>query len=237
MKIVLINFSGNIGKSTLARHLFAPRLGVEAISMETHNADDGGVRVTSNDFDFVQEHLLDNESAVVDVGSSNIAGLLQQMTEYDASHEDFDLFIVPVVPVMKQQKDTIATIDALHSIGVPAKKIRLLFNDVRKDMDIEAIFGVLFSYAEEEKKFLIRSNAIVYHAEVFEKIKAMNDADGKPLTVHALANDTTDYAELRRNTPVEDKATRAEYMALHLEKRRAISVNENLDQVFKAITK
>lgn len=235
MKIVLINFSGNVGKSTLGRHLFAPRLGVDVISMETHNADDGGVRITSKDFDFVQEYLLDNSSAVVDVGSSNIAGLLQQMTEYDASHEDFDLFVVPVVPKQKQQKDTIATIDALHSIGVPAKKIRLLFNDVNKEMNVEETFSVLFSYAEEEKKFIIRPNAIVYHADVFEKVKALNDNEGKPLTVPALASDKNDYAELRRNSTDENK--RAEYMVLHLEKRRAISVNDNLDVVFKAITK
>ncbi|MGF6276252.1 hypothetical protein ABIB38_004663 [Massilia sp. UYP11] len=235
MKIALINFSGNVGKSTLGRHLFAPRLGVNLISMETHNADEGGVRITSKDFDFVQEHLLDNDAAVVDVGSSNIAGFIQQMTEYDASHEDFDLFVVPVVPAVKQQKDTIATIDALHSIGVPAKKIRVIFNDHDKSENIEDVFAVLFSYAEAEKKCLVRPGAVVYHNDVFENLKAMTDADGKLLTVPALAADKTDYAELRRNTTDEEK--RAEYMALHLEKRRAASVNENLDVAFKAVTK
>ncbi len=42
MKVAVINFSGNVGKTTIARHLLAPRItGAEVISIESINADDG----------------------------------------------------------------------------------------------------------------------------------------------------------------------------------------------------
>ena len=41
MKIAVINFSGNVGKTTVARHLLAPRIpGAEVIAVESLNADD-----------------------------------------------------------------------------------------------------------------------------------------------------------------------------------------------------
>lgn len=40
MKIAVINFSGNVGKTTVARHLLLPRIqGAELISVESVNAD------------------------------------------------------------------------------------------------------------------------------------------------------------------------------------------------------
>jgi hypothetical protein len=41
MKIAVINFSGNLGKTTVARHLLAPRLnGAQVIAIESLNAGD-----------------------------------------------------------------------------------------------------------------------------------------------------------------------------------------------------
>ena len=42
MKLAVINFSGNVGKTTVARHLLAPRIpGCQVVSVESINADDG----------------------------------------------------------------------------------------------------------------------------------------------------------------------------------------------------
>ena len=42
MKIAVINFSGNVGKTTIARHLLLPRIpGAELITVESVNADEG----------------------------------------------------------------------------------------------------------------------------------------------------------------------------------------------------
>ena len=42
MKIAVINFSGNAGKSTVARYLLLPRIpGADLITIESLNADEG----------------------------------------------------------------------------------------------------------------------------------------------------------------------------------------------------
>ena len=61
MKIAVINFSGNVGKSTVARHLLAPRLdGAEVIAIESINSDDreksGALRGAQ--FDELQEQMM-----------------------------------------------------------------------------------------------------------------------------------------------------------------------------------
>ena len=41
MKIAVVNFSGNVGKTTISRHLLMPRIpGAELIAIENINADE-----------------------------------------------------------------------------------------------------------------------------------------------------------------------------------------------------
>jgi len=41
MKLAVINFSGNVGKTTVARHLLAPRIpGCQVVAVESINADE-----------------------------------------------------------------------------------------------------------------------------------------------------------------------------------------------------
>ena len=56
------------------------------------------------------------------------------MRKYRGSHEDFDYFVVPTVPALKQQQDTIATLAELARIGIPAAKLKLVFNQVEDDV-------------------------------------------------------------------------------------------------------
>jgi len=73
MKIAVINFSGNVGKTTVARHLLAPRLaGAEVIAIESINAgDDQQHAIRGRQFGELQEFLQTVDNAVVDIGASN----------------------------------------------------------------------------------------------------------------------------------------------------------------------
>ena len=132
MKIAVINFSGNVGKTTIARHLLLPRIdGAELFSVESLNAADGeGHAMRGRQFGELQELLQTMDSAVVDIGASNVEELLDLMQKYQGSHEDFDAFVVPTVPALKQQQDTIATLVELARLGVPRSRVRLVFNMV-----------------------------------------------------------------------------------------------------------
>lgn len=229
MKIAIINFSGNVGKSTIARHLFAPRLNTDVISVESINADEGGTQVRGDQFRFVQEHLLENDTALIDIGASNIEDFVAGMTRYKSSHEDIDLFIVPVVKETKQQKDTIATIEALNAIGVPAKKIRVVFNRVDTLENVDEQFSAIVGYAESEKKCVAKTNAVIYQNELFEEIKKFNK------TVSEIAADPTDYrAQIKT---AKDDSEKDFFIQMTMAKRLAVAVNENLETVYKVLTK
>ena len=92
MKIAVINFSGNVGKSTVARHLLQPRVnGAELISVESLNATEGQEQtIRGRQFADLQEYLQTVDSAVVDISASNVEQLLELMRQYRGSHEDFD---------------------------------------------------------------------------------------------------------------------------------------------------
>jgi len=66
MKIAVINFSGNVGKTTVARHLQLPRIeGAELISVESLNAGEGeGQPMRGRQFGALQEYLQTIDSAV-----------------------------------------------------------------------------------------------------------------------------------------------------------------------------
>ena len=59
MKVAVINFSGNVGKTTIARHLLAPRIdGAEVIAIESINADEGQAQaLRGRQFGELQEYL------------------------------------------------------------------------------------------------------------------------------------------------------------------------------------
>ena len=73
-KIAVVNFSGNVGKSTLARHLLAPMMGdCAVVSVESINADAASdTLITGSEFGQLTEDMLAREKVIVYVGSSNI---------------------------------------------------------------------------------------------------------------------------------------------------------------------
>ena len=81
MKIAIINFSGNVGKTTIARHLLLPRMPkADLISIESANADEGETdALKGRHFAQLQEAMQLNSDLIVDIGASNIEDLLAGM--------------------------------------------------------------------------------------------------------------------------------------------------------------
>lgn len=231
MKVLVTNLSGNVGKSTLAHHLLSPRMNdAKVISVESINSDgteDETIR--GKQFGEVLEVLPIYDDLIVDVGASNIEDLLKMMRQYRGSHEDFDYFVIPTTKEAKQMRDTISTIDALSELKVPTKKIRLVFNMVEPEDNVEQIFAGLFAYQEHEKKFVINSNAVLYNNAVFTKLKESNK------TIKEVLSDETDYkALLAQATTTADKVELSRQISL---KRLCSGVVEELDYVFKVLFK
>lgn len=231
MKVAVINFSGNVGKTTVARHLLAPRMNnAEVIPVESINSDGTDeTAIRGKQFGELQEYLLTVDDAVIDIGASNVEDFVNLMRQYRGSHEDFDYFIVPTVPANKQQRDTISTIEALANIGVPYKKIRLVFNMVEPDELPERVFSGLFEYQKQEKKFVIKPEAAIRINDIFGKIKSTDKS------IREILMDETDFKQkIKEAQSPEDKLHYAQLLSV---KRLAAGVSEELDTVFKALFK
>ena len=192
MKIAVINFSGNVGKTTVARHLLRPRIdGAELVAVESLNADDcQSQALRGRQFGELQEYLQTVDSVIVDIGASNVEELLVLMRKYRGSHEDFDCFVVPTVPALKQQQDTIATLAELAQLGVPASRLKLVFNMVEDSVEVAQAFETLLAFIGEQPLAQADTACRLGVNEIYERVKGT----GEELV--GLARDQTDYKAL-----------------------------------------
>lgn len=234
MKIAVINFSGNVGKTTIARQLLAPRMKAQSFAVESLNAstsDEGKdtARLKGKQFGDLQEQLLLTDSVIVDIGASNVESFMHGMKQFNGSHEDFDYFIVPVVKERKQQADTINTIKTLASLGVAPEKIRLVFNKVETDDadSLESDFATIFGFWEAEKLFSLNPAAVLHLNEVYERLRSLKK------DISEVVADKTDYrAALRSATNDNEKQSAVSMIAAT---RLAASAKQNLDDVYTAL--
>jgi hypothetical protein len=229
MKLAVINFSGNVGKSTVTRHLLAPRLpGARVIAVESINADEGQEQsLRGFQFGELQEYLQAVDDVVVDIGASNVEELMRLMHRYRESHEEFDCFIVPTVPPPKQQQDTIATLADLHAVGVQPDRIQIIFNMVDDREPLERAFHILLSFLEQKPIASANIDCRVGVNEVYARVSGMG-AD-----LAEIARDETDYKRL-----IARASDRQEKMALGQKlatRRLARGVVPELDACFAAL--
>jgi hypothetical protein len=229
MKIAVINFSGNVGKTTVARHLLLPRLpGAALVCVESINADeDQGQALRGRQFGELQEYLQTVESVVVDIGASNVEELLVLMRKYRGSQDDFDCFVVPTVPALKQQQDTIATLVELARLGVAPSRLKLVFNMVEDDKEIDRAFDMLLGFVAERPIAEAQTHCRLGTNEIYARIR------GSGADIATLAGDPTDYKGLIAQAgSTEDKLALAQKLAT---RRLASGVLPELDACFEAL--
>ncbi|KQY88270.1 StbB family protein [Pelomonas sp. Root1444] len=229
MKIAVINFSGNVGKTTVARHVLLPRIpGAEVVAIESINADDGqGQALRGRQFGELQEYLQIADDVIVDIGASNVEELLALMRRYRGSHEDFDYFVVPTVPALKQQIDTIATLVELSQLGVPAGKVRLLFNMLDEGVDLAQQFDAVLAFVAAHPVAQADPACRLGANEVYARVR---NSGGQ---LDALVADQTDYKAL-----IAKADNQAEKLALAhklADRRLARGVLPELDACFAAL--
>ena len=233
MKVVVMNFSGNVGKTTVAGHLLKPRMGDAPIfSVESINVDGSAdgldvEKMKGKKYGDLVGELMKLDDAIIDVGASNVEEFIKLMQQYDSSHEEFDYFVVPVVKEKKQQADTINTIHALKQLGIPKHKIRVVFNKAEVDDDVEVEFESIIGYAKADKGFVANPKAVIHVNEVFERLKSVG------ISLGDITADPTDYrAKLREAKDDDEKDHCVRMVAL---KRLGVTANKNLDAAFSAI--
>ena len=229
MKLAVINYSGNVGKTTVARHLLAPRIpGCQVVAVESINADDGQpVTIRGRQFAQLQEFLQSVDNVVVDIGASNVEELLKLMRRYQDSQQDFDGYVVPTVPARKQQQDTAATLGELARIGVQPERLRVVFNQVDEDDPFDSTFATLLAYCASTGVAIPNAAALISFNEVYSLVR------GTGQSLAELAADSTDYkALIAQAGKPSDRLALARRLATQ---RLARGVVPELDACFAAL--
>ena len=231
LKVVVLSTSGGVGKSTIAQHLLPPRMpGAKLFTLETFN-DAAEFQETEKDsakyFSAFFHKVLDVPSAIVDIGVSNIADALNGLASMRGAHREFDYFIIPVTPELKQQNDTRNTLATLASHGIEPDRIRVIFNKVESG-DVEREFSRVLEYLRTNPVAKFSTGCAIAKTELFDSLAGLKV--GIP---ELLATDEKVYRDARKAAAeTGDEKARKRANALLIAKMQAEVVNENFDDVF-----
>lgn len=222
-RIAVLNFSGNVGKSTVARHLLAPRMdNCPVLFVETINEGGDATNVKGKDFKEILIEMALSDQAIVDIGSSNIEQVFSQLKSMVNAHEDFDFYVIPTVPSQKQQRDTTKIFTELLGLGIEAKKIKIVFNQVEMDSAIKKVFSSLLNTVSE---YSIPLDAVIHLNDVYPLLGTMTMDE-------AIADGVDFKAQIAATDDLDEKRTLATLLALS---RLAKGAKKELDQVFNAM--
>lgn len=163
MKIILINLSGNTGKTTLSKNMFAPLIGAKRISIEDTNDDGEAVDITISAANFknlaAEIYMADDDmNFVVDIGASNAKAMFKMFDQLSATAALFDAWIIPVTPDTKHS-DALQTAESLENVGISKDKIAFLPTNVRDISTYESDFSTIL--AAREFGFFVPNNAVL----------------------------------------------------------------------------
>jgi len=231
MKIFILNSSGNVGKSTIAREVFASRMD-NALIVEIETVNSSSAKFSSintkkykadDDFSTIYMDLIENENVIVDVGASNLSTFWKEVSKFAGISTLFDLFIIPTRSNDKIQEDTFKTIRFLHSEGIDDSTIKVIFNGVENtvERDFEMLLSVDFPF--DESLYIDKNESL------------FNDLGFLRLTIEDIyTSDTEKY----KNQILKEKdvANKLKLVKMDLANRMAVPVRARMDYIFSRVT-
>ncbi|AXH60443.1 plasmid stability protein StbB (plasmid) [Pseudomonas amygdali pv. lachrymans] len=229
MKVVIINYTGTVGKTTIAANLLSPRMdgapiyAIESINETAENLGMDVEKLRGNKFRELFQKLMLEDNAIIDVGASNVEDFMSNLEGFEEAHDEIDYYVVPVTSGTKEQTETATLIGTLAAMGIPAHKIRLVFNRVKSDVGSE--FSIIISYHDRTQSFWINTQCSIFETELFDALSV------KRISLNALMADETDYKTLLKDksASMEDREVWSDFYGLKL---LAKGVNRKLDVVF-----
>ena len=228
-KLCVVNFSGNVGKSTFSRHVLLPRLSeARYFAIESINADEGSEdneeALRGRKFRELMEMVILSDNVVVDVGASNVEEFMARMNDFEGSHEHFDLFLIPTIPKKKQIKDTCSTLGALSALGVPSEKLRLVFNMLTPDTDLKQDFEAVFN-VRKKTPFVYEPVVSLQENELYSLLKGESIID--------IVTDPTNFKQ--RMAEASSNEEKVRLLRLQLRQQLATKVKREHDQAFATL--
>lgn len=231
-KFVMINYTGTVGKTTLTANLLSPRMPdapIIAIESINETAETLGLdveKLRGDQFKALFHRLMLEDQAIVDVGASNVEDFMSNLEDFEDAHEEIDYYVIPVTSGTKEQQETMTMISSLVALGIPANKIRVIFNRVKRDVASE--FSIIKAYHAVSNSFWLHDDCAVYETELFNALAI------KRLSLQALMADEVDYKTLLKNKEAS-VAQRTAWSDMYGLKLLCNGVNRKLDVVFSIL--
>lgn len=191
--IVVLNFAGSVGKTTLTKQLIVPflknpeRIQIESINSSAVGAD---VELNSRQFRSLAEKLaISKVDRVIDIGGSNIESVLQQMSQMEGIEHDVHWWVVPVDERGKVITDTLNTVNYLiNKLMVPASQIVVIANNVEYPDELNTSLELIIT-ASKLGGFHFASAPVV-KSDLFDLVK------DNEKSIIDIAKDETDFNAL-----------------------------------------
>lgn len=217
MKLAFLNFSGKVGKSTLCNTFAYPRM-PDATIIRVETINDSGVSgaakeiyLKGSELGKLETELAKTNNAIVDIGASNVERFILSLTSQFESHYAFDYFIVPIKADIKAQiemGEAMKTITALHEMGIEADRIKILFNMLPVEANIEEECKQLIAMHKKMPVFTLNLKAVIHESEAFAALSVAK----KPY-IEMLA-DPLNYRQEMNKIPLEKEKDRTEMVKL-----------------------
>lgn len=227
MKIAVMNYSGNVGKTTLARDLLHFNLqDHDLLTIESVNSDGKEqMIIRGNDGDKIYTELLVTDNLILDIGSSNLEDYLNNSERESEFISSIDLFIIPVTPEKKQQADTLKTIRDIIELGA-SRNIEIIFNQVNDDYEVKEVFSDLISSLD---KMSIKVNVENY---IFR-----HDLYSRGQQLSELINDEDYRLLMEEAKKIGDDINARKFALKYIQQKKVNALNDCYTKIFNNITK
>lgn len=230
MKIIVMNTSGNVGKSTITKELLYTRLEkdcriIEVESVNSSNIRDENLNIVqylSDDIDDIYLEVVENENIIIDVGASNVESLFVEIQKIDSFLDEIDYFVIPSVPQIKEIEDTIKTVNFLISQEVEEDKIKILPNFVKKDNKRE--FAILY----KNSQIAIDEKIYIKESKLFSNLKLLG------VGIKDIYQDDLNFYK-SKIINAEDKKTKMKYLKMDISNRLAHTIIAEFDFIFESL--
>lgn len=194
IKTVVLNTAGGVGKSTFAKHCLSALIpNSVSIAIEDWNSGAGRVDLEMGAKSFyslaTQLNTDDEQSFIIDIGTSNSKQMLQHFADLSLTCEQIDFWVIPVRAGAKERIDTLKTISKLMEINVDPAKIVVIAQAVADVDQFDHDFKPLVD-AAAESGFNFAKQAVLYN-QVFDLIK------GTDRNVFEIVEARPDFKKLR----------------------------------------